>query len=791
MGIGMDASTTIKRQGKSATPGIPPSSPDVVRTLSQRGVPEFSDLLLACRHHLVLTIFLGTFAAIGFATIAWFLINPRYETKGLVRVRERQSVIFSAQTTRAEDSAFFSAQTKIVQSSQVLATALNDPTLQPFAGDIPAENQLEWLAGLLQVKAERGSEVLSISIHHESAKLAHALSTAITQAYLAEITHRISFERQQREEEVRRAAFAADQQLDTLWSALNEIAQSIGPANSKSVSLRDELKFQAYRGHARQLESAQMRSSLLQSQLVELQLQADEQTDGTETVPDALLQQHPDVVLGRKLLSSLDYRIEQMQAIVASTNSPRLKSLTDERNLTASELASLEDRIRSEILQKSRAQSLNEQQQSIAKLMQQIESIRNEKEYLRSRLTEIDSSASGTQNNSKTPLDRSLMPLEMARHAVDRQSGLADRLWRLVQELKIEQQSQPRIALLKLPGLPKHADHSRQLKAACGAGLTGWMIVMFVVGYFEWRACRVRLPNDVASRSRYPVFGEVSYLASQDKTILASERTCLTGGVREAGARILLCEQEDDVTASVMVTSCAAHEPRHLIAQELALLLGSFQRRVLLLDCDTEKSQLSHALGAARLSGMRQLSAQANDDITRDAISSLLVPAEQNNVDFIPVGHDEDQQSWVDSRTLRSVIDAMQPIYDAIIVSGPSMIGSAESLLLAAEVETSVFAVFVDGSRWNQLVLCEDAAAQSGLSISGSILHHGKGHPDLHVQTDRQGEGVNPSSRNDETLHKVCEQIDELQQELRRAQSDEQHRESAAAPEAIGDPTRI
>ena len=786
----MDASTTIKRQGNSATPGIPPS-PDVVRTLSQRGVPEFSDLLLACRHHLVLTFFVGASVAIGCAAIAWSLVEARYETKGLVRVRERQNVIFAAQTTRADDSAFFAAQTKIVQSSQVLAAALNDDALQTFADDIPGENQLEWLTGLLEVKAERGSEVLSISVHHESAKLAHALSTAITQAYLAEITHRISFDRQQRKAELQQAALAADRQLDTLWEALNTVAQSIGAANSKSFSFRDELKFQAYRDHTKQLQSVQMRGSLLQSQMAELQLRTDQNAAENETVPDTFLLQYPDVVLGRKLLSNLDHRLEQMRSIVTSADSLRLKSLTDERDLTATELAALEDRIRADILEKGRAQSRDQQQQAIAKLMQQIETNRNEKEYLRSQLTEFDSAVSNSNNKDEISFAKSLMPLEMARHAVDRQSQLADSLWRLLQELRIENQSQPRIALLKLPDLPDHANHSRQLKAACGAGLTGWMMVVFVIGYLEWRACRVRLPNDVASRSRYPVFGEVSYLASQDKTILASERTCLTGGVREAGARILLCEQEEDVTASVMVTSCAAHEPRHLVAQELALLLSSFQRRVLLLDCDTEQSQLSHTLGAAGLSGMRQLSARASDDITRDAISTLLVPAEQNNVDFLPVGHDQDQQSWVDSRTLRSVIDAMQPIYDAIIVSGPSMIGSAESLLLAAEVETSVFAVFVDGSRWNQLVLCEEAAAQSGLSISGSILHHGKGHPDLHVQTDRQGESGNLLSSNDETLHKVCEQIDELQQELRRAQSDEGHRESVDAPVATGDPTRI
>ncbi len=54
----------------------------------------------------------------------------------------------------------------------------------------------------------------------------------------------------------------------------------------------------------------------------------------------------------------------------------------------------------------------------------------------------------------------------------------------------------------------------------------------------------------------------------------------------------------------------------------------------------------------------------------------------------------------------------------------------------------------------------------------------------MRLRFDCQSEIPHRSPTNDETLHKVCEEIDELQQELRDAQSDEQRHEIADAQES-------
>lgn len=778
----MDAPTTTGRHGEPPVSASAPTAPGTSSRLRTQGIPEFSDLVLGCRYHLLLTGVIGACVAIGLAVAAWRVVDPRYQSESLVRVREKQNVIFAAQTTRAEDAAFFHSQARLVQSPQVLASALNHESIQAFREEIPSGNPVQWLAGLVQVESETGSELMSITVHHRLPQLAHALCHAVTEAYLAEITERLTHDREQRRQELERAARAADDKLDDLWNELGRVAVTVGSDSSESLTIRDELKFQAYRDHARQLQATQLRGNQLQSQLAELQSRLDQQESGGEEVIETLISKNPEVVAAKKVLSDLDREIEQMQQIAASPDLPQLKRLTDEREHIAAEFDELVTRIRSELGVHSRTKSEAAQQEALAKLRHQIELNRSEKKYLRDRLSEIDSAAPGTMEQIAAPLETNAVPLDIARHAVQRQSRLADGLWQSLQELKIESQSQPRVTLLKSASLLNQVDqprplsgifadcHARQLKFSAAAGLAGCMMVIFLVGYVEWRDCRVRRSDDIATRSRFPVFGAASYPSSASD----SRRRSATGGVREAGARILLRDQQGSCTTSVMVTSCAASEPRHLVAQELAMLLGGFRRRVLLVDSDSMEAALSRQLGAAELPGMRQLSMERGP-LTEDAVAGLVIPTDENEVDFLPAGGEEAGLEWIDPRTLRTVIEAMRPFYDAVIVNGPSMMGSAESLMLASVVDTTVFAVFRNRSRWSDLLHCEESASQSGLAISGSILHGGKAPASLRLQPDQRGPRAR-SRRGERVEQELCSQLDELQQEVRRAQSGEKDR---------------
>ncbi len=743
----------------------------VARASRPRGIPEFSDLLLACRHRMLLSVVAGSAVAVCLAAIAWTLVDPRYQAEGLVRVREQQNVIFAAQASRAEDLAFFRSQAKLARSPQVLSAALKSAALkspalktdsvQKIVGEIPDEKRTEWLAGLTQVETESGSEVMSITVQHRSAELAHTLCNAVTQSYLNEVTGRLTADQQQRQQQLQKAAQTADAKLDELWAELNRVAQSIGSDSKESLTIRDEMKLQAYRDHSRQLQAAQLRGNQLQSQFAEQQREIDQQDSGSPALIKQLIEKNHD-----RQLSKIDLRITQMRDIAASPNSPQMKRLADQRERYVTELKERRTRVRADVLESLNREGQADRERWLAETKRQIELNRSEKEFLRNKLTEINPVVANEESKTTVPLD-------MQRHAIDRQSHLADSLWQKLRELQIESQSLPRVTLLEDASMPTQANHSRQQRSAAVAALSGLVLVLFIVGFMEWQACRVRRADDVASRSRFPIFGAGSSF----------------DGTREAAARLFLRDSENVSTPVVMVTSCEAGEPRHLVSHELAMLLAGFGRRVLLINCDSNRSKQSDLVAESRSVGIRQLPSVENVG-TQTTILPMLVPTDQEGVDYLPAGSVDGSQRWIDPRKLRSAITALRPLYDAIVVNGPSMMGTTEGLLLAEEVDTSAIAVFADRSRWDQLVLCEDVACQSDLAIAGSIFHHGKGKSKLKLRLDRPVSGLPAAPTLESTEQKLCQEVNELKEELRRARAGAMVASESPADQSIVDKKR-
>ncbi|WP_442511942.1 GumC family protein [Novipirellula sp. SH528] len=725
-----------------------------------QGIPEFSDLLLACRHHAILTFVVGAFVATGLSGLAWSLIRPSYHAEALVRVREQQDFVFSAQTSRSEDIAFFRSQAALVKSHQVLTAAFEDEEVQPYLDSVPAGNRVDWLEELLRVETQSGSGVISVNVQHESPEIAKAFCNAITRAYLAEITHRLSSDRQRRETQLEQAAIAADLELDKLWEDLNRVAETVGSDNAESLTIRDEMQFQSYRDYAHQLQAAQLRGNQLQSELDELQLDVSQRSRQEPKLAEGLLQQNGEVLAARKRLTEIELQFQQIEKIAASSDSPQMRRLQDQREFQVKELEEIIQRIRSGVNERLQLQMHNDNQVALAKLRQQVELNRKEKEFLRERLSELNPVVARATRKTAVPLD-------MSRHAVERQSRLSDSLWKTLQEFRIEGNSQPRIMLQALAMLPQHANHSRQLKASAASGASGCILIVFIIGYLEWRDCRVRSPRDVMARSRFPVFGTNSYAGKQFGLKLAFRRNVTSSGVREAAARIFMRKQNSDDTITLMVTSCVANEPRHLISTELAVVLGGFGRSVLLIDCDTDRAQSCAALGASVSMGVRQIPG-GKQQPTTEAVDKLIVATDQSEVDFLPIGTATTQGGWIDPRTLRHAIGAMKAHYDVIIVTGPSMMGSAENALLAEEVDSSAISVFIDQSRWSQLVLCEDSSQQSGVAISGCILHHGTCESALQLQQDRprRTRTMRQTDAGIASEDELRSQIDEMQKEL-------------------------
>ncbi len=141
------------------------------------GVPEFSELVLACRHRLWQALAIGIVGSLVFAASAYLLTPVTYEAKSLVRVRQHHDVVLSPQSSRADDLNFVRAQEQIALSPQVLSRALQNERLvgEPRIRTSNSE-AVRWLSETARVDLKTGSEVMTITALHPSAELALTLS---------------------------------------------------------------------------------------------------------------------------------------------------------------------------------------------------------------------------------------------------------------------------------------------------------------------------------------------------------------------------------------------------------------------------------------------------------------------------------------------------------------------------------------------------------------------------------------------------------------------------------------
>lgn len=717
-----------------------------------RGMPEFSELVLACRHRLILALLLGAVVSIGLLTVAFRTTKASYKAESLIRVRQHQEVVFTPQTSRVEDADFVRAQEQRVLSPEVLATVLRDEQILALSDYIPTEDAVEWLQDLLRVDLQAGAEVMHISVQHPSPQVAQALCNATTRAYLTETNRRLQTDRERKRQELERAAREADEQLDDLWAELHRVAADVGSDSSESLTIRDEIQLQAYREYAQQLRRAQLKGNELQSLLTDEQLRLADDNTSIDAAVEERVQRHPTVVAANNRIGEVDVRIEQMREIAVDDESPKLQQLYDERAALETEaekvMVSLRPQFREQLLDQRKASI----ESSIRQLEQQIELNQTEKQFLHARMEEIDTTIVRSD-------DKNGVQLEMARHAVDRQTRLADALSRSLEEFKIECQSAPRVTLLAWAELPRRANRSRQLKAGISAVGLGWLFTVLSVGLLEWRSCRIRSGLDVKSRSAHPVFG--------------ANGNGFARGAQEAAVRLMLQQSDDHTVPTLMVSSAVTGEPRHLVSLELACAFQSLHCRTLLIDCDTSRTSLGRKLKAERLPGMIQLSTDSTDP------RQYIVSTDADGLDYLPLGQRQEPRAWVDPKSLRRALKTLRHEYEAVVVNGPAVMTSAECLLLASQVDQTVFAVFQESSRWNQLLACEEVAAESGITVLGTVLHSGQRSASLRLKHERRAK-PNRVGRSDA----------EAEESLRASVANMQHELSqSAASSGTAEPT--
>ncbi len=678
-------------------------------------VPEVSELMFAAAQHTLLSGMVGVSVAVVLATVAWSFVPANYEASSFVQVRSRVAPGFANSQSRAEDAAFARAQKARVTEQPVLAAALQRPEAEAFTHALPEYRVVEWLRNRTHVKLDPGSEVMTVTVDHPTPDVSLALNTAITTAYLEDHQRRSRESREQQQAELKTAANEADRLLSEQWQKLHEAAGQVGSGSQRQLTVRDEIQMQGYREYAQRLRAAQLEANQLRSRLADEQIRLEEQQqEPTDASLEALLLQHPQVVVNRERLRAIETQLREISAIASSDDSPRILRLKEDRDRYALELENLLETLRPQMRERLAESRTDPRGDRLALVREEIDRNGDEIAFLQDMLTQLESQLRRTGSSGG-------VRLEMIRHTIDRQAKLADSLWESLERLKIESRSPSRVSLIESAKLPESPNRGRQLKAASSAGLMGLIFSVLSIGYVEWRGCRVRHPRDVLLRTKLSLFGTGSFAHGLPWLwrLRHGKRDPLDSGVHEVVAHLMLKRSRPDRLPSVLVSSATDGEPRHVVAVELARSLAASGFRTLLVDADLATSRLTRSLDAGDRPGVGQCEEQPLD------ADALCVSTNEPRLSFLPAGTNTDgsHRGHSASRAVSSILDSESETFHAVVVCGPAVLTNAESILLASRVDETVFAMVLGRSRWNLLGTAHHRMEFAGVSVLGAVLH--------------------------------------------------------------------
>jgi capsular exopolysaccharide synthesis family protein len=150
----------------------------------------------------------------------------------------------------------------------------------------------------------------------------------------------------------------------------------------------------------------------------------------------------------------------------------------------------------------------------------------------------------------------------------------------------------------------------------------------------------------------------------------------------------------------VMITSCEENSGKTTVAANLAVIIAQEGKRVLLIDCDLRKAELS------KFFGLNSSDRGLLDFLTKDATPKIYNKA-LKMIDILPAGgKSEDSGTLLNSNRMKALFNSLDTAqYDLIIVDTPPVTRVVDPLVLAHSIKNAVVVVrqkhtFIETVRW-------------------------------------------------------------------------------------------
>lgn len=703
-----------RRAPQIGVPELLPSADD------QGGTADIGAFLRALRRRWPLALILGLAALLGVAAAALRWLPQRYAARALIQIDSTRSGLIPNPSTDARVNFLYfqRGQLALVKNRGVLQAALS----RPGVADLPVvkgqSDPVAWLEKQLRADFTVAPEILRLMIAGEDAASNRVILAAVVDAYLDET---IEKERRPQTERLDRLKKLQDEYTASLADkrrAIRELAETLGASDPTALSQKQQPIAERAGEEWKELKQLQLEARQARLELASLAGREGAGDEGAlEALIDEAVQKSPAVVQLNAEIAKLEQEIADFkQTAVRGDREPAIQPAVARlglaRDALAAKVKELRPAAQAQVREKSRAEIRGKQ----GELQARVKFLEGLEAAARDRVNETE--------GKLTALNKEIVRLSDLRAETASVEDVLKKVNAQIETLKIETQVPPRVTPLEEP-TDVGADGKNPRLIAAGTGLAAAGLVVFLVGFLEFRSQKVGTSAEITRALRLPLVGSLPAIPRHRRLARALP---LADG--EGASRSVLIESADAVSARVqraardeslrvlMVTSACSGEGKTALAEQLAASLARSGFKTLLVDGDLRHPALHTAFGLDRGPGLVDVLLAAVDP--RHAVQ----PTGMDGLSVLPAGRwDPQALQALAQRRFGDILAALRAEYDFVIVDSPPVLPVPDALLIGQDVDAVLFSVLQDVSRLPLIAEASTRIDALGIRVLGAVVN--------------------------------------------------------------------
>ena len=713
--FGYHAPGSLVPAAPGAYPGTAILGPDPNKVMDP------ASLLMAVRRRWFLALSLGLLTAGVAAGTTWYLWPPTLGgAAGVLLVNAQTPFVFEATMVNVNEfNTFKRSQQSLVASRAVLTDALRKPEVAELKMiKRLGSKAIAYLENSIGTDYGSGPERLTVTLlgtDEDKAELPIVLN-AIMDSYLEIIVRNKQNHRSGRLQILQELHENYIKILDEKRQTLEVLSQAVGAKDTAEANLKRELAVARLASAKKKMFEFQDKREDLEYELKlhkGLQKDLSSQEIKTEEI-DALVDRDPEVQsLLQELGEAQVTREQTAQRVVGGKGSAQYMTWDQEVKRLQRELDEKRAALREDAIAEIREQRQGEVDRKVADLEFKINYSKGYEEELNKT---VDLLVHATGEVTLTTAE-----MEAIRGEIERVQDKASRLGGEIEKIQIELHAGDRVSKLDDPYYFEPTIPRKQYMATWGAGLGAFAMIIFGVGWWEFRARRINTLDEIVHGLGMRVVGALPALPDRGRRQLPARGSAYPNYLIESvdtTRTMLLHAARREGLRTVMVTSARPGEGKTSLSIQLAASLARAGRKTLFIDGDLRNPTANQVFNLGLGPGLAELLRGEAD------LAGVIQPTSVRGLWMIPAGRWTSQATEILSQEgFRGVADQLKTEFDFVVVDSSPLLAVVDSLLLGQQVDAVLFSILQEVSHAPSVYAAYQRLESLGARILGAVVN--------------------------------------------------------------------